>query len=123
MSLFGASVCSVPDMTPGPAKAPGHHCRIRVDELSAFCRLRTKRLPAAKVEYIDAGRKADRNTAFVVLKFEATPTFFINDGMVGGAVSFEELDQTIRSALKRQIPRVPSRLAWKAAALAALQRS
>ena len=67
--------------------------------------------------------KADQNFAFDTLKVDATPTFFINGERVTGAMSFEELDQKIRSALKRQIPRVPSRLAWKAAALAALQRS
>ena len=45
--------------------------------------------------------KADQIFAFDTLKVDATPTFFINGETVRGAMSFEELDQKIRSVLKR----------------------
>ena len=45
--------------------------------------------------------KADQNFAFEKLKVDATPTFFINDEKLKGAMSFEELDQKIRSLLRR----------------------
>jgi protein-disulfide isomerase len=45
--------------------------------------------------------KADQAFAFEVLKVNATPTFFINDEMVKGAMSFEELDQKIKALLKK----------------------
>ena len=67
--------------------------------------------------------KADQFLASGALKAEATPTFFINGGRVRAAMSFDELDQRIRSVLKRRIPRIPSRPPRKPADLAALQRS
>lgn len=45
--------------------------------------------------------KADQKYAFKTLKVDATPTFFINGERLKGAMSFEELDQKIRSLLKR----------------------
>jgi protein-disulfide isomerase len=44
---------------------------------------------------------ADQKFAFEVLKVDATPTFFINGEKLRGAMSFEELDQKIRSLLKK----------------------
>jgi protein-disulfide isomerase len=44
---------------------------------------------------------ADQKFAFEVLKVEATPTFFINGEMSKGAMSFEELDNKIKSLLKK----------------------
>lgn len=44
---------------------------------------------------------ADQKFAFEVLKVDATPTFFVNGEMLKGAMSFEELDQKIKSRLKR----------------------
>ncbi len=45
--------------------------------------------------------KADQEFAYNELKVDATPTFFINGEMSKGAMSFEELDQKIRSLLKK----------------------
>ncbi len=45
--------------------------------------------------------KADQNFAFETLKVDATPTFFVNGERLKGAMSFEEIDQKIRSLLKR----------------------
>ena len=35
------------------------------------------------------------------MKVDATPTFFVNGEKLKGAMSFEEIDQKIRSLLKR----------------------
>jgi protein-disulfide isomerase len=45
--------------------------------------------------------KADQAFAFETLKVDATPTFFVNGEKLKGAMSFEEIDQKIRSLLKR----------------------
>jgi protein-disulfide isomerase len=45
--------------------------------------------------------KADQAFAFETLKVDATPTFFVNGERLKGAMSFEEIDQKIRSLLKR----------------------
>ena len=45
--------------------------------------------------------KADQTFAFETLKVDATPTFFVNGEKLKGAMSFEEIDQKIRSLLKR----------------------
>jgi protein-disulfide isomerase len=45
---------------------------------------------------------ADQKFAYEVLKVDATPTFFINGERLKGAMSFEELDEKIRSLLKNQ---------------------
>jgi protein-disulfide isomerase len=44
---------------------------------------------------------ADQQFANDVLKVDATPTFFINGEMLKGAMSFEELDDKIKSLLKK----------------------
>jgi protein-disulfide isomerase len=44
---------------------------------------------------------ADQRFAFEVLKVDSTPTFFINGERLKGAMSFEELDEKIKSLLKR----------------------
>jgi protein-disulfide isomerase len=44
---------------------------------------------------------ADQNFALDVLKVGSTPTFFINGEKLQGAMSFEELDEKIKSLLKR----------------------
>jgi protein-disulfide isomerase len=44
---------------------------------------------------------ADQQFANETLKVDATPTFFINGEMLKGAMSFEELDQKIKAALKK----------------------
>ena len=44
---------------------------------------------------------ADKEFAYEVLKVNATPTFFVNGEMLKGSMSFEELDQKIRSLLKK----------------------
>ena len=44
---------------------------------------------------------ADKKFAFETLKVDVTPTFFINGEMIKGAMSFEELDATLRPLLKR----------------------
>jgi protein-disulfide isomerase len=44
---------------------------------------------------------ASQNLAFNELKVEVTPTFFVNGEMSKGAMSFEELDEKIRSVLKK----------------------
>jgi protein-disulfide isomerase len=44
---------------------------------------------------------ADKTFAFETLKVDVTPTFFINGEMIKGAMSFEELDATLRPLLKR----------------------
>jgi protein-disulfide isomerase len=44
---------------------------------------------------------ADQKYAGETLKVDATPTFFINGEMLKGAMSFEEMDQKIKSALKK----------------------
>jgi protein-disulfide isomerase len=44
---------------------------------------------------------ADQQFANETLKVDATPTFFINGEMSKGAMSFEELDQKIKTALKK----------------------
>jgi protein-disulfide isomerase len=44
---------------------------------------------------------ADKKFAYEVLKVNATPTFFVNGAMLKGSMSFEELDQKIRSLLKK----------------------
>jgi protein-disulfide isomerase len=44
---------------------------------------------------------ADQKFAYEVLKIDATPTFFINGEMLKGAMSFEELEQKIKSLLKQ----------------------
>jgi protein-disulfide isomerase len=44
---------------------------------------------------------ADQQFANEVLKVDATPTFFINGEMLKGAMSFEELDDKIKSLLKK----------------------
>jgi protein-disulfide isomerase len=44
---------------------------------------------------------ADKKFAYEVLKVNATPTFFVNGEMLKGSMSFEELDQKIRSLLKK----------------------
>jgi protein-disulfide isomerase len=43
---------------------------------------------------------ADQKFAYKVLKVDATPTFFINGEKLKGAMSFEELDEKIKSLLK-----------------------
>jgi len=43
---------------------------------------------------------ADQKFAYKVLKVNATPTFFINGEKLKGAMSFEELDEKIKSLLK-----------------------
>jgi protein-disulfide isomerase len=43
---------------------------------------------------------ADQKFAYEVLKVDATPTFFINGEKLKGAMSFEELDEKIRSLMK-----------------------
>ena len=43
---------------------------------------------------------ADQKFAVDVLKVDATPTFFVNGEMLKGALSFEEMDQKIKSLLK-----------------------
>jgi protein-disulfide isomerase len=45
--------------------------------------------------------KADQAFAFETLKVDATPTFFVNGERLKGSMSFEEIDQKIRSLLKR----------------------
>ena len=45
--------------------------------------------------------KADADFAFEKLKVDATPTFFINGDRLKGAMSFEELDDKIKSLLKQ----------------------
>ena len=45
---------------------------------------------------------ADQKFAYEVLKVDATPTFFINGERLKGAMSFEELDEKIKSLLKNQ---------------------
>ena len=45
--------------------------------------------------------KADQTFAFETLKVDATPTFFVNGERLKGAMSFEEIDQKIKSLLKR----------------------
>jgi protein-disulfide isomerase len=37
----------------------------------------------------------------MMLKVDATPTFFINGEMLKGAMSFEELEKKIKALLKR----------------------
>ena len=44
---------------------------------------------------------ADQNFALEVLKVGSTPTFFVNGEKLQGAMSFEELDEKIKSLLKR----------------------
>lgn len=44
---------------------------------------------------------ADRNFAFETLNVDATPTFFFNGEKLKGAMSFEELDEKLKSLLKR----------------------
>jgi protein-disulfide isomerase len=44
---------------------------------------------------------ADKKFAFETLKVDVTPTFFVNGEMIKGAMSFEELDATLRPLLKR----------------------
>jgi protein-disulfide isomerase len=44
---------------------------------------------------------ADEKFANETLKVDATPTFFINGEMSKGAMSFEELDEKIKTALKK----------------------
>ena len=44
---------------------------------------------------------ADEKFANETLKVDATPTFFINGEMSKGAMSFEELDEKIKAALKK----------------------
>jgi protein-disulfide isomerase len=44
---------------------------------------------------------ADEKFANETLKVDATPTFFINGEMSKGAMSFEEMDQKIKAALKK----------------------
>jgi protein-disulfide isomerase len=44
---------------------------------------------------------ADKKFAYETLKVAVTPTFFINGEMVKGAMSFEELDATLKPLLKR----------------------
>lgn len=43
---------------------------------------------------------ADQRFAHEVIKVESTPTFFINGERLKGAMSFEELEETIKSLLK-----------------------
>lgn len=43
----------------------------------------------------------DQRFAFDVLKVDATPTFFVNGERLKGAMSFEELDQRLKSLLKK----------------------
>ncbi len=45
---------------------------------------------------------ADQKFAYEVLKVDATPTFFINGERLKGVMSFEELDEKIKSLLKNQ---------------------
>jgi protein-disulfide isomerase len=45
--------------------------------------------------------RTDQAFAFETLKVDATPTFFVNDERLKGAMSFEEIDQKIRSLLRR----------------------
>jgi protein-disulfide isomerase len=45
---------------------------------------------------------ADQKFAYEVLKVDATPTFFINGERRKGAMSFEQLDEKIKSLLKNQ---------------------
>ena len=45
---------------------------------------------------------ADQKFAYEVLKVDATPTFFINGERLKGAMSFEELDEKIKSLLNNQ---------------------
>jgi len=45
---------------------------------------------------------ADQKFAAEVLKVNSTPTFFINGERLKGAMSFEELDEKIKSLLKNQ---------------------
>jgi protein-disulfide isomerase len=44
---------------------------------------------------------ADQKFAYEVLKVDATPTFFVNGEKLKGSMSFEELDQKIKSLLKK----------------------
>ena len=44
---------------------------------------------------------ADKKFAFETLKVDVTPTFFVNGEMIKGAMSFEELDATLKPLLKR----------------------
>jgi protein-disulfide isomerase len=44
---------------------------------------------------------ADEQFANETLKVDATPTFFINGEMSKGAISFEEMEQKIKAALKK----------------------
>jgi protein-disulfide isomerase len=44
---------------------------------------------------------SDQKFANETLKVDATPTFFINGEMLKGAMSFEEIDQKIKSALAK----------------------
>ena len=44
---------------------------------------------------------ADQKFAYEVLKVDATPTFFVNGETLKGSMSFEELDQKIKSLLKK----------------------
>jgi len=44
---------------------------------------------------------ADQNFALDVLKVGSTPTFFVNGEKLQGSMSFEELDEIIKSQLKR----------------------
>ena len=44
---------------------------------------------------------ADQKFAYETLKVDATPTFFINGERLKGAMSFEELDEKLKSLLKR----------------------
>jgi protein-disulfide isomerase len=44
---------------------------------------------------------ADQRFAFDTLKVDSTPTFFVNGERIKGAMSFEELDRTIKSRLKK----------------------
>jgi len=43
----------------------------------------------------------DQRFAFDVLKVEATPTLFFNGERLKGAMSFEELDQKLKSLMKK----------------------
>ena len=43
---------------------------------------------------------ADQRFAFEVIKVDSTPTFFVNGERLKGAMSFEELEQRIKSHLK-----------------------
>ena len=45
--------------------------------------------------------KADQAFAFETLEVDATPTFFFDGEKLKGEMSFEEIDQKIRSLLKR----------------------